>query len=223
MSNVEELLKNCHLTQDKIENNIEIKNTDGINYLKEIENNSIDLVLTDPPYIISRESGMNTFYKNVKQNENNSMKTEDDWNKYKTKHKIDDDSQKLNYIKYGTIYGKKYSVQTDYGDWDQTFTLEMLDEFINEFYKKLKDGGTLIMFFDIWKISNLKELFEKNKFKQIRYIEWIKTNPQPLNSKTNYLTNCREIALVGIKKSIMVYITTLYKVVRAVFIQLKKV
>ena len=131
MSNVEELLKNCHLTQDKIENNIEIKNTDGINYLKEIENNSIDLVLTDPPYIISRESGMNTFYKNVKQNENNSMKTEDDWNKYKTKHKIDDDSQKLNYIKYGTIYGKKYSVQTDYGDWDQTFTLEMLDEFIN--------------------------------------------------------------------------------------------
>ena len=66
MSNVEELLKNCHLTQDKIENNIEIKNTDGINYLKEIENNSIDLVLTDPPYIISRESGMNTFYKNVK-------------------------------------------------------------------------------------------------------------------------------------------------------------
>ena len=201
MSNVEELLKNCHLTQDKIENNIEIKNTDGINYLKEIENNSIDLVLTDPPYIISRESGMNTFYKNVKQNENNSMKTEDDWNKYKTKHKIDDDSQKLNYIKYGTIYGKKYSVQTDYGDWDQTLTLEMLDEFINEFYKKLKDGGTLIMFFDIWKISNLKELFEKNKFKQIRYIEWIKTNPQPLNSKTNYLTNCREIALVGIKKS----------------------
>jgi site-specific DNA-methyltransferase (adenine-specific) len=30
-------------------------------------------------------------------------------------------------------------------------------------------------------------------------IEWIKTNPQPLNSKVNYLTNCREIALVGVK------------------------
>ena len=40
---------------------------------------------------------------------------------------------------------------------------------------------------------------EKCGFKQIRFIEWIKTNPQPLNSKTNYLTNCREIALLGVK------------------------
>jgi len=30
-------------------------------------------------------------------------------------------------------------------------------------------------------------------------IEWIKTNPQPRNSKVNYLTNCREIALIGVK------------------------
>jgi site-specific DNA-methyltransferase (adenine-specific) len=42
---------------------------------------------------------------------------------------------------------------------------------------------------------------EKHKFKQIRFIEWIKTNPQPLNSSVNYLTNCREIALLGIKGS----------------------
>jgi site-specific DNA-methyltransferase (adenine-specific) len=55
------------------------------------------------------------------------------------------------------------------------------------------------MFFDIWKITILKELFEKHKFKQIRFIEWIKTNPQPLNSRVNYLTNCREIALLGVK------------------------
>ena len=40
---------------------------------------------------------------------------------------------------------------------------------------------------------------EKHKFCQIRMIEWIKTNPQPINSKVNYLTNCREIALVGVK------------------------
>ena len=42
---------------------------------------------------------------------------------------------------------------------------------------------------------------EKYNFKQIRMIEWIKTNPQPINSKVNYLTNCREIALLGIKSS----------------------
>ena len=61
-------------------------------------------------------------------------------------------------------------------------------------YKKLKKGGTMIMFL-IWKITILKDLLEKNKFKQIRFIEWIKTNPQPRNSNINYLTNCREIAL----------------------------
>jgi hypothetical protein len=30
-------------------------------------------------------------------------------------------------------------------------------------------------------------------------IEWIKTNPQPINSKRNYLTNCREVAVVAVK------------------------
>jgi site-specific DNA-methyltransferase (adenine-specific) len=55
------------------------------------------------------------------------------------------------------------------------------------------------MFFDLWKITNLKDIMEKHKFRQIRFIEWIKTNPQPRNSKVNYLTNCREIALLGVK------------------------
>ena len=102
-------------------------------------------------------------------------------------------------MKYGTIYGKKYCVKTQYGDWDNNFTLETLELFIKEYYNKLKKGGTLILWFDIWKIGELKTLMEKSKFKQIRFIEWIKTNPQPLNSKTNYLTNCREIALLGVK------------------------
>ena len=45
----------------------------------------------------------------------------------------------------------------------------------------------------------LKGYFESAGFKQIRFIEWIKANPVPLNSKTNYLTNAREIAVVGVK------------------------
>ena len=74
-----------------------------------------------------------------------------------------------------------------------------MEHFISEYYKKLRKGGTLIIFFDLWKITLLKEIMEKYKFKQIRFIEWIKTNPQPLNSGVNYLTNCREIALLGVK------------------------
>ena len=182
--------------------NIKLKNTDGLSLLKTIDDKSIDLILTDPPYIISKESGMNKHYNEVMENEANNVKfvkTEDEWEEYKETNNIENDVNKENYLKYGTIYGKKYCVKTDYGDWDNDFTIETLDKFIGEYYKKLKDGGTVIIFFDIWKISELKVLLEKHKFKQIRFIEWVKTNPQPLNSKINYLTNSREIALLGVK------------------------
>ena len=77
--------------------------------------------------------------------------------------------------------------------------MEILEKFIKLYFDKLRNGGTLIIFFDLWKIETLKKILEKYNFKQIRFIEWIKTNPQPLNSKINYLTNCREIALTCIK------------------------
>ena len=181
---------------------IDIQNSDGIEYLKTIDKNSVDLILTDPPYIISKDSGMNTHYNKVKENAENNVefvKTEQEWLEYKEKNNIENDNKKDNYMRHGTIYGTKYCVKTDYGDWDSEFTLDKLDEFIGIYYDKLKKGGTMIMFFDLWKISQLKEIMEKHKFKQIRFVEWIKTNPQPLNSKTNYLTNCREIALLGVK------------------------
>ena len=98
-------------------------------------------------------------------------------------------NSKENYLKYGCILGKKYCKKTDFGDWDKDFTEEVLDKFIEIYYKKLKKGGTLIIWFDLWKITTLKTIMEKHKFKQIRMIEWIKTNPQPINSKINYLTN----------------------------------
>jgi len=185
--------------------NIDIANMDGISYLTtNIIDNSVDLVLTDPPYIISRKSGMDTHYNNVKKNEEmgaGNIKTEDEWITYKNDNNIDSDDNKEKYMKYGTIYGKKYCVKTDYGDWDTEFTMEKLNDFIQMYYKKLRKGGTMIMFFDLWKIGQLKDSMEQAGFKQIRFIEWIKTNPQPLNSATNYLTNCREIALLGVKGS----------------------
>jgi site-specific DNA-methyltransferase (adenine-specific) len=207
---------------------IEIKNLDGMEYLSTIPNESIDLILTDPPYIISKETGMNAHYNKVKENEENNLKfvkTEEEWNTYKKEYEEEkekekeeekdneekkvkekkkiklNNSHKEKYMKYGTIYGKKYCVKTDYGDWDNEFTMEKLEQFISEYYKKLKKGGTLIIFFDLWKISYLKDILEKHKFKQIRFIELIKKNPQPLNSSLNYLTNCREIALLGVKGS----------------------
>lgn len=224
---------------------MDIQNNNGSDYLLTIEDNSIDLILTDPPYIISRDSGMDKHYEHSKPKckkteeqwelyikEENSIletknskkfddfkqnymnygniygdcsKTHQQWEEYVEKNKfkkgVDIDKKKENYLNYGSIYGKKYAVKTNYGNWDESFTMDELDTFIETYYNKLKKGGTLIVFFDLWKIETLKDILEKHKFKQIRMIEWIKTNPQPLNSKVNYLTNCREIALVAVKGS----------------------
>ena len=91
----------------------------------------------------------------------------------------------------------RFRVSMDFGEWDIGFT--GLDIVIKECYRILKPGGTLICFYDLWKITTLKQYFENAKFKQIRLIEWIKSNPVPINSKVNYLTNAREIAISGVK------------------------
>ena len=197
----------------------QLENMEGLEYLRTIDDNSIDLVLTDPPYITSRDSGMDRWVDwvdNVKKN-NLQMRTEAQWRGFKTatewkkwarqggyapgKERLKAlKNAKRNYLKYGSIYGEKYAVRTDYGKWDSEFTMQTMDKFVEEFYRVLRPGGTCIIFFDIWKISYLKEMMECHKFKQPRFIEWVKTNPQPLNSSRNYLTNCREIALLGVKK-----------------------
>ena len=190
--------------------NINVENKEGIKFLTELPNNSVDLILTDPPYLISKDSGMNKFVKEVEQLEESgkNKKTEEEWTQFKQEKGYADDSYKENYIKYGNTSGKKYGYKTEFGEWDKEFTLENLQDFIQLFYRKLKKGGTCIIFFDLWKIETLKKLMEEIRetkqgnwigFKQIRFVEWIKTNPIPLNQSTNYLTNSREIALLGVK------------------------
>ncbi len=189
---------------------IDIQNKDGISFMKELPNNSVDLILTDPPYLISKDSGMNKFVKEVAQlkESGKNKKTEEEWEQFKQEKGYTDDKYKENYIKYGNTSGKKYGYKTEFGEWDKEFTIENLKDFIQLFYRKLKAGGTCIIFFDIWKMETLKRLMEQIRetkhgnwigFKQIRFVEWIKTNPIPLNQSTNYLTNAREIALLGVK------------------------
>lgn len=199
--------------------NVIFKHQEGLQFLEGLPNNSVDLILTDPPYITSRDSGMDKWVGHVEKQDQEgaeNIKTEEEWRSFKTDaewgewfeaSKVKPENQakeklklKKNFLKYGSIYGKKYAVKTNYGDWDSDFTLETLDQFTKHFYRVLRNGGSAIIFFDLWKITNLKDILEDSKFKQLRFIEWIKTNPQPINSSRNYLTNCREIALMGVKK-----------------------
>ena len=75
----------------------DIRNCDGIDLLHSLPDNSVDLFLTDPPYMISKESGMNKLHERKKAGE------------------------------------------------DEDFTMEKLEEFIELFHKKLKPGGTCIV------------------------------------------------------------------------------
>lgn len=186
---------------------IDIKHKEGIQFLEEVKTNSVDLILTDPPYITSRDTGMDRwvdFVKEVKESGEN-IKTEEEWDEWFKNTSLDFSNKKKlekakeNFLKYGSVYGEKYAVRTSYGKWDEDFTLEKMQNFVTHFYRTLRKGGTAIIFFDIWKITPLKEMMENAGFKQIRFLEWIKTNPQPLNSSRNYLTNCREVALLGVK------------------------
>ena len=126
----------------------EVKNIEGLCYLESISDNSINLVLTDPPYITSRKTGMDEqskivkrfkdTNKNLKSDEDwNKLKTDDEWEQWMTNNNIVEETDKekelsrlkSNYLKYGSLYGKKYAVVTDYGEWDKNFTMEMLEQF----------------------------------------------------------------------------------------------
>lgn len=115
---------------------ITLVNESCFSFLKELESNSIDLALIDPPYEVSRET-------NFKSGEAKGKDTD------------------------------RFRVSMDFGDWDSDFT--GLDEVIKELYRVLRKGGTLICFYDIWKISILRRYFDDAKFRQIRFIEWVKT------------------------------------------------
>lgn len=125
-----------------------------------------DLVLTDPPYVISKATGFT--HKNV-------------------------DGQ------YDGI--KSYAIRTEFGAWDteQGFTMDALDATIQGMYDCLRPGGAAIVFFDLWKVSQLFAMMEKAGFGRLTMMEWAKTNAVPINARASYLTNAREIAVYGVK------------------------
>jgi site-specific DNA-methyltransferase (adenine-specific) len=137
-------------------------NDDCLNHIGQIPDKSINLILIDPPYIISKES----HFKNIS--------------------KISD-----------PFLVTKYNMSIDFGEWDK---VDMDWNFLfKEYYRMLKTGGTLIMFYDIWKSNVIKEAAETSKFKQPRICQWQKSNPVPINSKINYLSNAVEYFFTFIK------------------------
>ena len=125
---------------------------DCLELMPGMEKNSIDLILTDPPYMISRET---------------------------------------NFSKGGGDQQKYGSISMNFGEWDTGEGIDM-EKYFAEAYRILKRGGTIIMFYDIFKMETIKAIAEKVGFKQPRIGFWNKTNAVPINAKVNYLSNARE-------------------------------
>jgi len=129
-------------------------------FLGHLQVGSVDLMLTDPPYAISRDTG---------------------------------------FAKLGPNSVERFAISMDFGEWDHS---EIdLAAFCDLSFRALRKGGTAIVFYDMWKSNYLADAMRSSGFKQIRLIQWEKTNPVPLNSKRNYLTNAREFAVLGVKHS----------------------
>ena len=63
----------------------------------------------------------------------------------------------------------------DFGAWD--YVEIDLPAFCALAYRALRNGGSLIVFYDLWKITPLACALREAGFKQLRFIEWLKNNP----------------------------------------------
>ena len=139
-----------------------------LDFLSSIKSDSVSLVLTDPPYAISKKTGMQKYKEHLEKGGEVNAK-----------------------------FGKQFARATDFGDWDKDYTTDHLKAAIDEFYRILKPGGSCIIWYDLWKLETLRNMLDR--FSKHRMIEWIKTNPQPINQKATYLSNAREIAISCVK------------------------
>ena len=140
-----------------------IINGDCFEELKKLDSGSVDLIIIDPPYNISRNSNFKSYSEGTSKE----------------------------------LVTKYAGISIDFGDWDKQDL--NWDSLFYEYYRILKKSGTIVIFYDIWKSNEIKESAELNKFKQPRVGMWMKTNPVPINSKLNYLSNATEFFFTFVK------------------------
>ena len=128
---------------------------DCFDEILKIKSKTVDLIIIDPPYLISRDSNFKKYSKTTSK----EMQT-------------------------------KYNISIDFGQWDKS-DLDWGFLFSN-FWRLWKSGGTIIIFYDIWKSTEIAQIAQNVGFKQPRVCCWQKTNPVPINSKINYLSNAAE-------------------------------
>lgn len=138
--------------------------------LEKVENESVDLLLTDPPYNIS-EKGANPVWldpvtgenKNKIHNQQFSSSFEDDWD---------------------AISHEDF--------------LKQLELWSSLWFQKLRKGGSFAVFISDKYISHLWHIMEQSGFEPKRIITWKKPAAVPFNRNVNPVSGC-EYILWGIK------------------------
>lgn len=115
-----------------------IINGDCYEEILKLKSGSIDLILIDPPYFISKVSRFTTMHEDTPD----------------------------------IVFNKYHNLSNDFGEWDKG-KIDWLSLF-KEFYRILKKGGTILLFYDVWKSSEIKTAATINKFKQPRIGSWVK-------------------------------------------------
>lgn len=146
-------------------NRLELQNRDSLELLKNTHPKSVALILTDPPYAISKPSGMQTAI----------------------------DAGEIKQHAGGSI------ARTDFGDWDHDFGLAELEPHVAEWFRVLRDGGSCLVWYDFWKLSDLARLLRAAGFSKLRLVQWVKTNPVPVNQSATYLSNAIEFGISCVK------------------------
>lgn len=129
---------------------------DSLKLMKKIPCNSVDLILTDPPYNIG-------------------------------------DNNKL------TKVGNKFQTNKEsWGEWDSMDEKEYfkwIENNIIEFFRILKNSGSLVCFFDKFNITYLKDFGLKVGFYPINFYALVKNNPVP-NLRRNGFTSGFELGVI---------------------------
>jgi site-specific DNA-methyltransferase (adenine-specific) len=139
---------------------------DCLEILQQIADKSVDLVLTDPPYNISKE------------NDNR-------------------DRSRLN----SPIMRRSSPLKYDFGEWDNRNREEFMfftSGWLKECCRVLKNGGTMISFFNKEDVSFLGWEAKKHGVRTRTIFTWVKTNPVPSFRKVNFLS-ATEFLWIGSK------------------------
>jgi DNA modification methylase len=138
--------------------------------LLNVEDSSIDLLLTDPPYNISNNGAKPVWIDKETGENRNSIHSQ------KFSENFDEDWDAVTHEEF----------------------LQQLDEWSKLWFAKMRKGGAFAVFISDQYISYLWKIMEANGFEPKRIITWKKPAAVPFNRKVNPVSGC-EFILWGIK------------------------